>query len=129
MKAGYLEWDNSKLKFVNAIKGVPQGGIVSPILSNLLLHELDIYIEKIQEELDTQNTGKSPYLKNPIYHRISMRIHRLKKKIEKNAISEENKHSLILEYKKLIKERRNIKSLNCNPSSLRLDMWDTLMTG
>src|SRR5438270_7470113 len=41
LDAGYLEdW-----KFHQTLSGVPQGGVVSPILSNILLDKLDKYVE------------------------------------------------------------------------------------
>ena len=43
LKAGYLEeWEYRK-----TLSGVPQGGIVSPILANISLTRLDKYVEKI----------------------------------------------------------------------------------
>jgi len=42
LKAGYFEremWNPTKA-------GTPQGGIVSPILANIYLHEMDVYIEQ-----------------------------------------------------------------------------------
>jgi retron-type reverse transcriptase len=41
LDAGYLE-DG---KFHQTLSGVPQGSIVSPILSNILLDKLDKYVE------------------------------------------------------------------------------------
>jgi len=52
VKAGYIE-TNSKL-IPNHI-GVPQGGVLSPILSNIYLHELDVFMEHIK---NTYKTGK-----------------------------------------------------------------------
>ena len=43
LKAGYLEEWQSKRTF----SGTPQGGIISPILSNIVLHELDKYVEDV----------------------------------------------------------------------------------
>jgi group II intron reverse transcriptase/maturase len=43
LKAGYLEdwvWNAT-------LSGVPQGGVVSPVLSNIYLHRLDIFIETV----------------------------------------------------------------------------------
>jgi group II intron reverse transcriptase/maturase len=46
VKAGYVEKGN----YFDSPLGVPQGGIVSPILSNIYLHELDIWIEKYTDQ-------------------------------------------------------------------------------
>lgn len=41
LEAGYLEdW-----QYQQSFSGAPQGGVVSPLLSNIVLHELDIWIE------------------------------------------------------------------------------------
>lgn len=81
VKAGYVEWDGAHLKYINATEGVPQGGIISPLLSNLILNELDQYISGKIKEMEEKNSGKKLYLPNPKYHAISMKIYRLKKKI------------------------------------------------
>ena len=41
LKAGYLE----DFQYNNTYSGTPQGGIVSPILANIYLHELDKFVE------------------------------------------------------------------------------------
>lgn len=52
VKAGYLEWEvkTKRFNFVTGKLGVPQGGIISPLLSNVVLHELDLFIHKLMEE-------------------------------------------------------------------------------
>jgi len=42
-KAGYIIGDKYKVNHF----GVPKGGILSPILSNIYLHELDVYVEQL----------------------------------------------------------------------------------
>lgn len=115
VKAGYMEWDTSKMVYVSTDVGVPQGGIISPILSNLILDELDEFMDKLIKGFDIRNKGIKPYLKNPEYHKWTMRINRLKKKII-NLKSEQLNYKLELkEYRKSIKTRRLIKSLIPNP--------------
>jgi retron-type reverse transcriptase len=70
-------------KYVNPITGVPQGGIVSPILSNLVLHELDKFMQAEKTRLEMNNAGRRPHIVNPKYHKLTMRINRLKPKIDK----------------------------------------------
>lgn len=120
VKAGYVEWDNNKMNFVASDVGVPQGGIISPLLSNLVLHELDLYMEKRMAERDLANKGIKAYQTNPAYHRITMQIHRLEKKKQRLLdrgirFPQEDK----IRRKKLLSERRKMKSLIPNPAYLR----------
>jgi retron-type reverse transcriptase len=62
--------------------GVPQGGIVSPLLSNLVLHELDIFIKNKQEKFKKSSNNEPTHLRNPIYYKLSSQIARLKAKTE-----------------------------------------------
>ena len=92
LKAGYLEnW-----KFHNTYSGTPQGGIISPILSNIYLHELDTYMIKLGKEY---TTGKRGWF-------IEQRRYRLRKKINET----ETKTELVKEYKKMGDEMREIPS-------------------
>ena len=48
MRAGYLEdW-----RYNSTYSGTPQGGIVSPLLANIYLHELDKFVLKLKKEFD-----------------------------------------------------------------------------
>jgi retron-type reverse transcriptase len=70
VRAGYVEFDKPKDSYL----GVPQGGIVSPILSNLYLHELDLYVEKLINKQNAANKGVSPTRKNPEYDKVMSKI-------------------------------------------------------
>lgn len=79
VRAGYVEMKSGKK--IDAMVGTPQGSIVSPVLANIYLHPLDLYMEKLcQESLDSGKTSKpfQPYFK------LHSRIHTLYKKIERN---------------------------------------------
>jgi retron-type reverse transcriptase len=78
LDAGYLEdW-----KFNQTLSGVPQGSIVSPILSNLLLDKLDKYIETI---LIPQYTRGGKRKLNQEYVKLHRQMHKLFKKGQKEA--------------------------------------------
>jgi len=77
LESGYVEdW-----KYKHTYSGTPQGGIVSPILANILLNELD---RKIQNLMEKWNCGKAPR-PNPEWARQSQnaRYHRKQGHLEK----------------------------------------------
>jgi len=62
-KAGYMEdWTYNK-----TLSGVPQGGIVSPILANILLDKLDKFVENVLIPQYTRGAKKKP---NPEYQKL-----------------------------------------------------------
>ena len=66
LKAGYLEdWE-----YHETLSGCPQGGIVSPVLSNIYLNKLDEFVEKV---LIPQHTRGSHRKKNLAYQRLNDR--------------------------------------------------------
>ena len=57
LKAGYMEdW-----KYVNSYSGVPQGGVLSPCLSNLVLDKLDKFVEQTLIPAYTKGRRRKTY--------------------------------------------------------------------
>lgn len=54
MKAGYVEdW-----RYHGTYSGTPQGGIISPLLANIYLHELDKFVMKLKADFDVYEKKK-----------------------------------------------------------------------
>lgn len=75
LDAGYLE----EWRFNQTLSGVPQGSVVSPILSNIYLDQLDQYIEQELIPRFTQGAERHP---NREYARLRQQAVRLKQKGE-----------------------------------------------
>ena len=81
--------------------GAPQGGIVSPILSNVVLHELDCWMEDQLDANPAPESNQQRYARhNPIYTRLQSRINYIrscldgKRPISKRTSPEELKQEL-----------------------------------
>jgi group II intron reverse transcriptase/maturase len=73
LKAGYLEdWE-----YQDTLSGCPQGGVASPILSNIYLDKLDKFVE---QELIPQYTRGLSRIPNPAYRETYNRLRQAQKR-------------------------------------------------
>lgn len=113
LKAGYME----EWKWNPSYSGTPQGGVTSPMLANIYLHELDMFMEK---QIAAFYKGKKRAT-NPEYAALASRLWcirlRIRKKIQGKRL--QNPHisldELYQEEKKLCAQMR------CTPSKDHFD--------
>ena len=98
LQAGYLE----EWRYHETLSGSPQGGVVSPILSNIYLDKLDKYVEQVLIPAYTQGEMRET---NPHYDALQRRMYWARKKGRK-----EKAKALLKEMQQL--PRRNPYDLN-----------------
>src|SRR5947209_16899479 len=78
LEAGYLEdW-----QFNRTLSGIPQGSVLSPLLSNILLDKLDTFVETTLIPCYTKGQRRKP---NREHMRLMKQANRLRKKGQKEA--------------------------------------------
>jgi len=91
LKAGYLEdW-----QYNTTYSGTPQGGIISPLLANIYLHELDKFVMELKTDFDMPND--KAYTTE--YCRLRSKKQRLQKRIEN--VEGEELNRLLEKYKQI----------------------------
>lgn len=81
LKVGYIDPKTGRVMMSKI--GTPQGSVLSPLLANIVLHELDLYLTK---ELLPENKGRRRRT-NPEYNKIAYTRHPLNNPIEDKAIA------------------------------------------
>jgi len=125
LKAGYLE----QWQYHRTYSGTPQGGIVSPLLANIYLHELDTIMEdtlkanplkESKSEMNARRTKESRRTENRItkgraWLKAGRKWSNWYKREEGRPLSEEDRRQIIEELKKMEKEQKRISSLKTRP--------------
>ena len=110
LKAGYMEnW-----KYHGTYSGCPQGGILSPILANIYLNELDKFVDNLKKSFDSN----TPYTLTPEYKALQQKRANTRKKIERRNDGEE-RNRLIAYYIEIGKELRKTPAKLCNDKKLK----------
>ncbi len=103
LKAGYVEnW-----KYNKTYSGTPQGGICSPILANIYLHELDMKFEEIKQRFDKP---RSTY-KTHEYWAIDKEMKKISYWIDHTE--DRNERQILIEQHKLLKKQ--LRNIPCKP--------------
>ena len=77
--AGYLEdWT-----WGATLSGVPQGGVASPVLSNIYLHKLDSFVENV---LIPEHTRGQRRARNPHYRQVERAIKRARRRDDRAGV-------------------------------------------
>ncbi|MDC2906484.1 reverse transcriptase domain-containing protein [Clostridioides difficile] len=109
LKAGYMEdWN-----YHETYSGCPQGGIISPILANIYLNELDRHVMKIKKEFDVAT--KARY--TPEYTKLVGLRQRLHNKIKNSNGIEREK--LIEEYKSATAQMLKLPAKQCDDKKIK----------
>lgn len=116
LEAGYMG-DSSVGR---TYSGTPQGGVVSPLLANIYLHELDLFMSEMRAGFDHGTRRRV----NPAYKSAENAIHRLRRKVDAlraNGAEEAEIAAVFRRIANLNRERRALPSTDpMDPNYRRL---------
>ncbi len=105
LRAGYLDLREARH---DSLAGAPQGGLASPILANVYLHELDEKVEEMSRQVERGGKRKQ---RNLLHKKLSERKLRL---VKKGATRTK-------EFRELVRQIRSIPAVEVNdPNFIRL---------
>jgi len=114
LKAGYMEnW-----QYKSTWSGTPQGGVISPILANIYLHELDIFMENTISEF---NKGKRRAA-NSDYALLKGRMEANNRKLQRLKMGLQCRFPEDKSREKLLRKRRELQKLTHQMPSV--DLFD-----
>ena len=109
LKAGFLE----QWTYHDTFSGTPQGGIVSPLLANIYLHELDDFMSNRIRNFDKGSSRK----RNPAYHRLEGQVYYARKRANQLRATGRNDEA----QKYIIRHRAIREELLRTPSADHMD--------
>lgn len=98
LEAGYIDPDTNKTVFSEI--GTPQGSVLSPLLSNIVLHELDEFMERVKTKYKLGEKRRP----NPAYVKLNSKRRYLKN---------------IIDRKKILRDMRNLLSSDPNDPNFK----------
>jgi group II intron reverse transcriptase/maturase len=74
--------DMEQWQYHKTYSGTPQGGVLSPLLCNIFLHQFDEHMMRNLKANETQTKRESNARRNPEYRKIENKVTRLRRKLK-----------------------------------------------